>query len=187
MVINPDQPTVWEFSQGAADVTPGPDGFGGGVTGVMIDGVTDFEEFLQSPSSRDGQVIQLDNVKFVTAAGGGTTTIEEVTNGDPNKTQNDGQFLFHTGFQLADNVETFTVKWVVANPGAITGGSDITNNFQQIGGYIGDGTQSNYLKIVAIATIMMPAKQTFRLLWKTTTQFLKSLICQPTISSIMLY
>ena len=152
VVINPGQPTVWEFSQGAGDETPGPDGFGGGVTGVMIDGTTDFEAFFQSPSPRDGQVIQLDNVKFVTAAGGGTTTIEEVTNGDPFQTPNDGQFLFHTGFQLADNVETFTVKWVVANPGAISGGSDITNSFQQIGGYIGDGTQSNYLKIVAIAT-----------------------------------
>jgi len=152
VTIDPGQETVWEFSQDAGDVTPGPDGFGGGLTGVMINGTTDFEQFFQSPSPRAGQVIQLDNVKFVTAAGGGTTVIEEVSNGDPFQTPNDGEFLFHTGFQLADNVETFTVKWVVANPGAIADGSDITNNFQQIGGYIGDGTQSNYLKIVAIAT-----------------------------------
>jgi hypothetical protein len=152
VTIAPGTPTVWEFSQDAGDVTPGPDGFGGGLTGVMIDGTTDFEAFLQSDSDRDGQVIQLDNVKFVTAAGGGTTVIEEVTEGDPFQTPNDGQFLFHTGFQVARNVDTFTVQWVVANPGAITGGSDITNNFQQIGGYLGDGTQSNYLKIVAIAT-----------------------------------
>jgi hypothetical protein len=152
VTINPGQPTVWEFSQDAGDVTPGPDGFGGGLTGVMINGTTDFEQFLQSPSDRPGQNIQLDNVKFVTAASGGTTTIEEVSNGDPYQTPNNGEFLFHTGFQLAGNVDTFTVQWVVANPGAINGGSDITNNFQQIGGYIGDGTQSNYLKIVAIAT-----------------------------------
>lgn len=152
VTITPETPTVWEFSQDAGDITPGPDGFGGGLTGHMIDGTTDFEEFLQSPSARPGQVIQLDNVKFVTAAAGGTTTIEEVQNGDPFQAGNSGQFFFHTGFQLAANVETFTVQWVVANPGAIVGGSDITNNFQQIGGYIGDGTQSNYLKIVAIAT-----------------------------------
>ncbi len=63
-----------------------------------------------------------------------------------------GRFLFHTGFKLASNVDTFTVKWVVANPGAISWGSDITTNFQQIGGYLGDGTQSNFLKIVAVAT-----------------------------------
>ncbi len=152
VVVAPGQPTVWEFSQGAGNTTPGPDGFGGGLTGVMIDGKTNFEAFLQSFSPRDGQIIQLDNVKFVTAAGGGTTTIEEVTNGDPLEGQNDGQFFFHTGFKLADNVETFTIKWVVSNPGAITDGSDITTDSQQIGGYIGDGTQSNYLKIVAIAT-----------------------------------
>ena len=152
VVITPGTPTVWEFSQDAGDLTPGPDGFGGGLTGHMIDGTTDFEEFLQSPSSRPGQIIQLDNVKFVTAAAGGTTTIEEVQNGDPFQGGNSGEFFFHTGFQLAGNVETFTIQWVVANPGAIAGGSDITNNFQQIGGYIGDGTQSNYLKIVAIAT-----------------------------------
>ncbi|MBY8975109.1 tandem-95 repeat protein [Rhodobacteraceae bacterium NNCM2] len=152
VVVSPDAATVWEFSQDAGDLTPGPDGFGGGLTGAMINGTLDFEEFFQSPSPRAGQVIQLDNVKFVTAAAGGTTTIEEVTNGDPYQGGNNGEFFFHTGFQLAENVETFTIQWVVANPGAISGGSDITDSFQQIGGYIGDGTQSNFLKIVAIAT-----------------------------------
>ena len=152
VIVAPGAPTVWEFSQGAGDTTPGPDGFGGGLTGHMIDGITDFEAFLQSESTRPGQQIQLDNVKFVTAAAGGTTTIEEVSEGDPFLGANTGQFLFHTGFVLAPNVETFTVTWVVKNPGAVGGGSDITNNFQQIGGYLGDGTQSNYLKIVAIAT-----------------------------------
>ncbi|MEO1282745.1 MAG: hypothetical protein AAFV69_13530, partial [Pseudomonadota bacterium] len=131
-------PVVWEFSQGAGDTTPGPDGFGGGLTGVMINGETDFEAFFQSESTRPGQVIQLDNVKFVTAAAGGTTTIEEVTQGDPFQGANSGEFLFHTGFTLAPAVNAFTVTWVVANPGAIVGGPDITNDFQQIGGYIGD-------------------------------------------------
>jgi hypothetical protein len=150
VVVAPGVDTVWEFSQDASDLTPGPDGFGGGLTGHMIDGVTDFEAYLQE--STGTTTIRLDNVKFVTAAGGGTTVIEEVSEGDPFQTPNNGEFLFHTGFTLAGNVDTFTVTWVVANPGAYTGGSDITNNFQQIGGYLGDGSQSNYLKIVAIAT-----------------------------------
>lgn len=156
VVIDPTNgPTEWEFSQDAGDVTPGPDGFGGGLTGVMIDGTTDFEQFFQSPrdpSDPDNSDIKLDNVKFVTAAGGGTTVIEEVQNGDPFQTPNNAEFFFHTGFQLAPNVETFTVTWDVFNPNAGSNGLDITNNFQQIGGYLGDGTQSNYLKIVAIAT-----------------------------------
>jgi hypothetical protein len=153
VTVNAAAPTVWEFSQGAGDTTPGPDGFGGGLTGAMIDGQTDFEAFYlqEDPNGNPGDLF-LDNVKFVTAAAGGTTTIEEVSNGDPFLTDNDGKYLFHTGFVLDEAVETFTVTWVVANPGAIDGGSDITNSFQQIGGYLGDGTQSNYLKIVAIAT-----------------------------------
>ncbi|MEB3210923.1 MAG: hypothetical protein VKL39_06190, partial [Leptolyngbyaceae bacterium] len=94
VTVVPGTPTVWEFSQGADDTTPGPDGFGGGLTGHMIDGTTDFEAFLQSESTRPGQQIQLDNVKFVTAAAGGTTTIEEVSEGDPFQGANTGQFLF---------------------------------------------------------------------------------------------
>ncbi|MGD1859643.1 MAG: malectin domain-containing carbohydrate-binding protein [Leptolyngbyaceae cyanobacterium] len=146
-------PTVWEFSQGADNTTPGPDGFGGGLTGAMINGETDFEAFyLEQDPNADPGVLRLGNVKFVTAALGGTTTIEEVSNGDPLGTTNDGEFLFHTGFILDQAVETFTVSWNVANPAAITGGSDITSPEQQIGGYLGDGTQSNYLKIVAVQT-----------------------------------
>jgi hypothetical protein len=152
VTVNAAAPTVWEFSQGAGDTTPGPDGFGGGLTGSMINGVTDFEAFYLEENPDDPPNLRLDNVKFVTAAAGGTTTIEEVSNGDPFLNNNSGEYLFHTGFVLDEAVETFTVTWVVANPGAIDGGSDITNNFQQIGGYLGDGTQSNYLKIVAIAT-----------------------------------
>jgi hypothetical protein len=147
-------PTVWEFSQGAGDTTPGPDGFGGGLTGAMINGETDFEAFYleEDPNGNNPGDLRLDNVKFVTAALGGTTTIEQVSNGDPLGTTNDGEFLFHTGFILDQAVETFTVSWNVANPAAITGGSDITSPEQQIGGYLGDGTQSNYLKIVAVQT-----------------------------------
>ena len=143
-LLFPGQTLLWDFDANQDNNLPGPDGYGGGLTGVMIDGETDFDAFFQSP--RDGQSIQLNNVKFITAAGGGTTVIEEVSNGDPITTQNDGQFLFHTGMQLANGVNQFTVSWDLFNPSV-----DWTGPFQQIGGYIGTGDQSTYLKIVAIA------------------------------------
>ncbi|MEM8971555.1 MAG: hypothetical protein AAGD43_05745, partial [Pseudomonadota bacterium] len=152
VVVNGAAPTVWEFSQGANDTTPGPDGFGGGLTGAMINGVIDYEAFYLEENPNDPPNLRLDNVKFVTAAGGGTTTIEEVSNGDPLGTANNGEYLFHTGFVLDQAVDTFTISWVVANPAATALGSDITSASQQIGGYTGDGTQSNYLKIVAVQT-----------------------------------
>ena len=111
----------------------------------MIDGDTDFEEFFQEPSTLPDQIIKLDNVKFSTAAGGGTTVIESVSNGDPYQTSDNGEYLFHTGVTVAPTVETFNIKWSVFNPG-----TEFTGSFQQIGGYIGTGNQSNYLKIVAI-------------------------------------
>ena len=188
VIVTPGTETVWEFSQGAGDTTPGPDGFGGGADRPHDQRHHRFRGVpAVGTSTAAGQNIQLDNVKFVTAAAGGTTTVEEVQNGDPFEGGNNGEFFFHTGFKLADNVETFTVKWVVANPGAITGGSDITNNFQQIGGYIGDGTQSNYLKIVAVATtIRQPGSAhapASRSRLRTTMPFPRHSHCPPTTCS----
>ncbi|MEO0868513.1 MAG: hypothetical protein AAFY17_08705, partial [Cyanobacteria bacterium J06642_11] len=146
--VLPGQTFLWDFDANQDGNLPGPDGFGGGLTGAMIDGVTDFSltgDFFQSPSSFPGQLTKLDNVKFITAAGGGTTVVEFVSNGDPFQGKNSGEYLFHTGATIAPTVDTFTVKWTVFNPAA-----DFTGNFQQIGGYIGTGDQNNYLKLVAI-------------------------------------
>ncbi len=145
VVVTPGVDLLFDFDPNQDGNLPGPAGFGGGLTGVMIDGVTNPEAFLQAPSSLPGQEINLDNVKFTTAAGGGTTVIEAVSNGDPFQGNNSGEFLFHTGVTLSPSVETFTVTWSFFNPG-----TDFTGNFQQIGGYIGTGDQSNYLKVVAI-------------------------------------
>lgn len=136
---------LWDFDANQDNNLPGPDGYGGGLTGVMINGVTDFEDFFQQSSSQPGQNINLDNVKFITAAGGGTTVIENVSPGDAYLGENDGEFLFHTGVTIAPSVETFTVQWTVFNPG-----SSVSQSYQQIGGYIGTGDQNNYLKLVAI-------------------------------------
>lgn len=145
VVVLPGQTLLWDFDANQDDNLPGLDGYGGGLTGVMIDGVRDFEQFFQEASTVAGQIVKLDNVKFSTAAGGGTTVVESVSNGDAWKTLNNGEYLFHTGVTIAPIVETFKIKWSVFNPG-----SDFTGSYQQIGGYIGTGDQSNYLKMVAI-------------------------------------
>ena len=143
-LVFPGQTLLWDFDANQDNNLPGPDGYGGGLTGALIDGVTDFEQFFQEPSTLPNQDTKLDNVKFITAAGGGTTVIEFASNGDPLEASNSGEFLFHTGVTIAPNVETFTVTWRVFNPA-----NHLTGPSQQIGGYIGTGDQSNYLKLVA--------------------------------------
>ena len=145
VTVFPGNTLRWDFDANQDGNRPGPSGYGGGLTGVMVNGTTDFEEFFQAPSSLPNQIVNLDNVKFTTAAGGGTTVIENVSNGDAQQTQNDGEFLFHTGVTIPSTVETVNVKWSVFNPG-----NALTGNFQQIGGYLGTGDQSNYLKVAAI-------------------------------------
>ncbi|MEO0802619.1 MAG: malectin domain-containing carbohydrate-binding protein [Cyanobacteria bacterium J06642_2] len=144
-ILIPGQTLLWDFDANQDDNLPGPGGYGGGLTGVMLDGTTDYEVFFQEPSDIPGQLTKLDNVKFATAAGGGTTVIEAVSNGNPFATSNDGEYLFHTGVTVAPLVDTFTIRWSVFNPA-----SEFTGSFQQIGGYVGTGDQSNYLKLVAV-------------------------------------
>jgi hypothetical protein len=147
VVLEGGETYLWSFAaSGTGNDFPGPDGYGGGLTGVMVNGTTDFEQFFQEPSDDPEQDVNLDNVKFNTAAAGGATVIEKVSNGDPFQGGNSGEFLFHTGVKVGQTVATFDVKWTMLNPG-----DAITGNFQQIGGYIGTGDQSNYLKVVAIS------------------------------------
>ncbi|MDJ0852221.1 MAG: Ig-like domain-containing protein, partial [Myxococcota bacterium] len=145
VVITPGDTFLWDFDANQDDNLPGPNGYGGGLTGVMVNGSTDFEEFFQEPSTLPGQDVNLDNVKFITAAGGGTTVVEFVSNGDPFSGNNDGEYLFHTGVTVPQNAATVTFKWSVFNPG-----DAFTGTFQQIGGYVGTGDQNNFLKLVAI-------------------------------------
>ena len=145
VLVTPGETFLWDFDANQDNNLPGPDGYGGGLTGVMVNGSTDFEQFFQQPSTFSGQLVNLDNVKFTTAAGGGTTIIENASNGTPFKANNNGEYLFHTGVTIAPTVETFTVKWSVFNPA-----SAFTGSSQQVGGYIGTGDQSSYLKLVAV-------------------------------------
>ncbi|MGI9473698.1 MAG: PQQ-dependent sugar dehydrogenase, partial [Rubripirellula sp.] len=151
VLLLPGQTLLWDFDANQDSNLPGSNGYGGGLTGVMVNGTTDFEQFFQSPSDLPGQDLKLDNVKFITAAGGGTTVVEYASNGDASQTQNDGEFLFHTGLTVGQAVEVFTTKWSIYNPGTsvVAGDGGFTGESQQIGGYLGTGDQSNFLKIVA--------------------------------------
>ena len=116
------------------DSFTGPVGFGGGLTGLAVNGAADFEQ------------ADLSNV-VLDSANGGTFTINDVSNGDAFVDINGGEFLFQTGVTVADNVNTLNVQFQFSSPG----GDAIGQNFQQLGGFIGTGDQSNYLKFVAIS------------------------------------
>ena len=115
------------------DSFTGPVGFGGGLTGLAVNGAADFEQ-------ADFSNIVLD------PSNGGSFTINNVSNGDAFVDINGGEFLFQTGVTVADNVNRLNVQWLFNSPGDALG-----QNFQQLGGFIGTGDQSNYLKFVAIS------------------------------------
>lgn len=140
----PGQTLRWDFDPNQDGNQPGPNGYGGGLTGVMVNGVTDYEAFFQAPSTLPDQVVNLDNVKFTTAAGGGSIVVEQVANGDALTNQNDGAFLFQTGLRVSPSTDQLRIRWSVMNPG-----TNLIGPNQQIGGTLGTGDQQNYLKIVA--------------------------------------
>ena len=147
-MILPNRTIVWDFDANLDGNRPGPGGYGGGLTGVMINGTTDFDAFFNQPAEFPLQNIKLDNVKFTTAAGGGTTVIENASTGSATGTANSGKYLFHTGATVAPDVDKFTVKLTTINPFGELGAS--AGPSQQVGAYIGTGNQNNFLKLVAI-------------------------------------
>ena len=170
VLVIPGQALVFDFDDNSDNNQPGPDGLVTGLTGVATNGVTDFEASLDQPSvfidsgnPRPNQDFTLDNVKENTAAGGGANVIELVSNGTAVGSDNDGEFLLQTGVTLAPNVGTFTTSFTFFNPGNsfdpndtggdgggnATAGSLTANANQEIGGFIGDGSQSNFLRVVA--------------------------------------
>ncbi|MEB3213859.1 MAG: malectin domain-containing carbohydrate-binding protein, partial [Leptolyngbyaceae bacterium] len=137
VVLTANQTLLWDFDEDLDGNLPGPGGYAAGLTGHMVNGVDDYE-----------QTLSFGNVKFVTASGGGTIIVENVAEGTPHTANNDGEYLFHTGLTIDPAVTSFTINWSVINPAG-----DIDTTFtqfgQEIGGYVGIGDQSTYLKIVA--------------------------------------
>ena len=130
----------WNFQFGAGDSAPGPDGLFLGLTGHMANGTRDFV----APVAEGG--LDLTNVKIGTAAGGGLVVVEEVSTGTASGSANTGEFVFQTGVALAPDIQTFNVKWTAINPFP---GLPTAPTVREIGGFIGTGDQSNFLKVVA--------------------------------------
>ncbi|MDM0034202.1 malectin domain-containing carbohydrate-binding protein, partial [Variovorax sp. J22P271] len=130
----------WNFQFGAGNSAPGPDGLFLGLTGHMTNGTRDFV----APVAEGG--LDLTNVKIGTAAGGGLVVVEEVSTGTASGSANTGEFVFQTGVALAPDVQTFNVKWTAINPFP---GLPAAPTVREIGGFIGTGDQSGFLKVVA--------------------------------------
>ena len=108
-LLVPGQTLFWDFSATGNNL-PGPSGFGGGITGVMSDGTTN----PLAPVEEGG--LDISNAKFITAAGGGTTVVEQVGSGSPSGTDNDGEYFFHTGFRAIPGLDSIDVKVSLLNP-----------------------------------------------------------------------
>ncbi|WP_373868005.1 PQQ-dependent sugar dehydrogenase, partial [Reyranella soli] len=130
----------WNFQFGAGNTAPGPNGLFLGLTGHMVNGTRDFV----APVEQGG--LDLANVKIGTAAGGGLVVVEEVSTGTASGSANTGEFLFQTGLALAPDIQAFNVKWTAINPFP---GLPAAPTVREIGGFIGTGDQSNFLKVVA--------------------------------------
>ncbi|MEM0984932.1 MAG: malectin domain-containing carbohydrate-binding protein [Pseudomonadota bacterium] len=157
VTVSPLNPVILDFDDNSDNSLQGVEGIATGLTGVATNGLVDFDEFSQQPSqflgtgtARPNQVNQLDNVKFQTAAGGGATVIEFVSTGDATGTANTGEYLFQTGVTIPTGAETFSVSWTIFNPLLDQGAGTMTSDGnQEVGGFIGTGDQSNFLKIAA--------------------------------------
>ncbi|MGD1870798.1 MAG: malectin domain-containing carbohydrate-binding protein, partial [Neomegalonema sp.] len=155
-VLQGGEPLLRDFNP-AGGVNPGPDGeYNIGMNGWMIDGVGEINPDVLSETPGTDLLTDLDN----TIRGGapGVIQIKSVTDGDAflgNNTQNDA---IQGGFTPASDVETFTIRVPIFNPYSSVG---LDQNFGSVGFALGDGTQSNYLKVVAGVGGGVPRLQVF--------------------------
>ena len=101
---------------------------GQGWTGLMTNGEDDYQDLYDPGKLTVGGAAQV-------------LTVEDVPGGDA--TNDDQQYAFQRGVDAPD--EPFTVSTTV------NGLPQNPSNYQSLGVYVGDGTQDNYLKLVASA------------------------------------
>ncbi|WP_386074391.1 malectin domain-containing carbohydrate-binding protein [Tropicimonas aquimaris] len=143
-ILQGGETLFWDFNP-AAGVNPGPSGeYNIGMNGWMIDGSGEInpDVLIDDPSA--DLLTDLNN----TIRGGapGVVQIKQVDDGDAflgNNTQNDA---LQGGFTPADDVATFTIRVPIFNPYSSVG---LDQNFGAVGFALGDGSQQNYLKVVA--------------------------------------
>ncbi len=165
VVLTSGKTLVFDFDPDQDGNLPGPNGISAGLTGVAINGVVNYEQFFRTeftgfpdenglPIGPDPDLpageetpgtgeFAFDNVKFITAALGGTTTIEEVSDGTMKGTANNGLYQFQTGVTVSPSVNLITATWTIGNPG-----TTLVDPAQEVGGFFGDGTQSNFVSAV---------------------------------------
>ena len=105
-----------------------------GFTGVMTNGVDDYEDLF-------------DLGDLITGGAAGVLSVQNVTAGDAVSTSNDQD----NGFQFGAVVPggPFTVHTSVVAPFPTAAGNP--PDYQSVGMFIGDGTQANYIKLVVAA------------------------------------
>ncbi len=143
-VLQGGETLFWDFNP-AAGTHPGPSGeYNIGMNGWMIDGVGEINPDVLIDNPGTDLLTDLDN----TIRGGapGVIQVKSVTDGDAftgGNTQNDA---IQTGFTPAVDVADFTIRVPIFNPYSSVG---LDQNFGSVGFALGDGTQFNYLKVVA--------------------------------------
>ena len=118
---------------------PGTGYFGVGFTGLMSNGVSD-------------PLDQFDPNTLVAGGAAGLFTVEQVSAGDAFQTNDSQKNAFLLGIDVDTASPPFVVNWRVNSPYFEVGGSPSTPvNYQSFGGFIGTGSQDDYLKVVVNA------------------------------------
>jgi len=118
---------------------PGTGLFGIGFTGLINNGV-------------DNYLDQFDPNRLVAGGATGLLTVEAVSTGDARLDNNDQEYGFQFGVDVDRNSQPFVVRSRLLPPFfAVNGISNMPRIGQSAGMFVGDGSQSNYLKIVLSA------------------------------------
>ncbi|MCR6639122.1 MAG: T9SS type A sorting domain-containing protein [Sporocytophaga sp.] len=110
---------------------PGTGFFGVGLTGLMSNGTSNYQDLYNNDNIIAGGAI-------------GAITVEEVPEGDAYQTNNNQQYAFQVGINTNKNTGVFTVKTGIL-PNYFSSGTP--QNFQSHGMFIGTGDQDNYIKL----------------------------------------
>ncbi|MEX2453681.1 MAG: malectin domain-containing carbohydrate-binding protein [Rhodospirillaceae bacterium] len=143
-ILQGGETLFWDFNPAAGNF-PGPDGeYNIGMNGWMIDGAGEINPDVLNETPGADLLTDLDN----TIRGGapGVIQIKSVSEGDAYQGVNTQNDALQTGFTPAPDVGTFTIRVPVFNPYSSVG---LDENFGSVGFALGDGTQANYLKVVA--------------------------------------
>ncbi|MHA7901410.1 MAG: malectin domain-containing carbohydrate-binding protein, partial [Henriciella sp.] len=142
-VLEGGESILWDFNPASGN-RPADFEYNIGFSGWMIDGVGEINPDVLTDNPTADLLTDLNN----TIRGGapGLIQIKSVTDGDAFGTNNSQNDAIQTGFTPSESVDTFTIRVPIFNPYSSVG---LSENFGSVGFALGDGTQNNYLKVVA--------------------------------------